>query len=154
MRSKGSRLFGFLLVLSLLPAVLFAEGVAEVANDGTLTLESGKQVYLVGLQMDSDGVSVLRVLTRKQDLKLQLIKSPTPGGREAAYAYLQAKYVKFPVKPNGVPDEEEVLLNEFLLKTGAAKVAEDQEFGRKADFLKIQEEAKAKGEGVWSYEVP
>ncbi|MFH0984599.1 MAG: thermonuclease family protein [Candidatus Omnitrophota bacterium] len=153
MRSTSRCLLWLLTGLCFFSSVLYAEPVAAVENDGTLTLESGKKIFLVGLRMDSEGISVLRVLAQKQDLRLELIANPKPGAPEAAYAYLQAKYLKFPVKPNGIPDEEEVLLNEFLVKTGAAKVAEDQDFGRKPNFLKIQEEAKAKGEGVWSYEV-
>lgn len=153
MRSTTRYLLWLVAGLCFFPRVLCAEPVAEVEKDGTLRLEDGKKVFLVGIRMDSDGVAVLRVLAQKQDLKLQLIKSDKPADKEAAYAYLQAKFVKFPVKPNGIPDEEEVLLNAFLLKTGAAKVDEAQDFGRKEEFLKIQAEAKVKGEGVWSYEV-
>jgi hypothetical protein len=153
-RATSWCLFWLLTGLCLFSAALYAEPVAAVEKDGTLTLESGKKIFLVGIGMDTEGISVLRVLAQKQDLKLQLIANPKPGAPEAAYAYLQAKYLKFPVKPNGIPDEEEVLLNEFMVKIGAAKVAEDQDFPRKAHFLKIQAEAKAKGEGVWSYEVP
>lgn len=146
-------LFLLLPGLCVFSSVLFAEIVTEVGPDGTLTLESGKQVVLVGIQMDTEGISVLRVLTQKQDLKLQLIADSTPGAKEFAYAYLQAKYLKFPAKLNEIPDEQEVLINEFLVKIGAAKVAEAQDFSRKVKFLKVQEEAKKKGEGVWSYEV-
>jgi hypothetical protein len=133
--------------------VLSAEIVADVGPDGTLTLESGKQVILAGVELDTDGVSVLRVLARKQDLRLQLLSQAAPGAKEFAYAFLQAKYLKFPVKPDGASDEQEILLNEFLVQLGAAKVAEAQDFSRKAKFLKVQAEAKRKGEGVWSYEV-
>jgi hypothetical protein len=145
----------FLLIpgLCILSSVLCAEMVTEVGPDGTLTLESGKQVFLVGVQMDTEGVSILRVLTQKQDLKLQLIAGSVPGAKELAYAYLKAKYLKFPAKLNEIPDEQEVLINEFLVKTGAAKVDETQDFRYKDKFLKVQEEAKKKGEGVWSYEV-
>jgi hypothetical protein len=132
---------------------LFAEIVREVGADGTLTLESGKKVDLVGVRMDDEGISVLRVLVQKQDVKLQLIVNPAPGAKELAYAYLQAKYLKFPAKLNDIPDEQEVLINEFLVKLGAAKVVESQDFRFKSKFLKVQEEAKAKGEGIWSYEV-
>jgi endonuclease YncB( thermonuclease family) len=103
--------------------------------------------------MDAEGVSVLRVLVRGQDLKFQLLANSSPGAVESAYAYLQAKYVNFPVKLNEVPDEQEVLINEFLVKVGAAKVDEAQDFSRKAKLLKVQSEAKEKGEGVWSYQV-
>ncbi|HOW87728.1 MAG TPA: thermonuclease family protein [Candidatus Omnitrophota bacterium] len=124
----------------------------EVGNDGVLTLADGKKVVLAGIQMDDQGVSVLRVLARKQDVKFQLLANSLHEGKESAYAYLKAKYVKFPVKIDRVPDEEEVLINEFLIKVGAAKVDEAQDFSRKARFLKVQDEARQKGEGVWSYQ--
>ncbi len=153
MKSKKRWLFLLLPGLCLFSSVLYAEIVTKVGADGTLTLESGKQVVLVGIQMDTEGISVLRVLAQKQDLHLQLIANPVPGAKEFAYAYLKAKYVRFPAKPNDIPDEQEVLINEFLVQIGAAKVAETQDFGHKAKFLKVQEEARKKGEGVWSYEV-
>lgn len=153
MNSKKRWLFLLLPGLCLFSSVLRAEIVKEVGTDGTLTLESGKQVVLVGIQMDTEGVSVLRVLARKQDLQLKLIANPVPGAKEFAYAYLKAKYLKFPAKPNEIPDEQEILINELLVEIGAAKVAETQDFGQKAKFLKVQEEARKKGEGVWSYEV-
>ena len=153
MKSKKRWLFLLLPGLCLFSSVLYAEIVTKVGADGTLTLESGKQVVLVGIQMDTEGISVLRVLAQKQDLHLQLIANPVPGAKEFAYAYLKAKYLKFPAKPNDIPDEQEVLINEFLVKIGAAKVAEAQEFGHKDKFLKVQEEARKKGEGVWSYAV-
>jgi hypothetical protein len=134
-------------------SILCAEVVTEVGEDGALTLASGKQIVLAGVEMDTEGISVLRVLVRKQDLRLQLIANPVPGAKEFAYAYLKAKYLKFSSKPNEAPDEQEVLINEFLVKTGAAKVAEGQDFSRKTKFLKVQEGAKKKGEGIWSYEV-
>ena len=139
-----------MLVLS---GVLFAEVVTDVAKDGTLTLADGKRVVLVGIQMDEEGVSVLRVLAHKQDVKLQLLTHVPVDGKKSAYVYLLSKSVKHPGKPGAMPGEQEVLLNEFLLEIGAAKVAETQEFSRKAKFLKIQAEARKKGEGVWSYAV-
>ena len=154
MRSKTRSLFLVLTGLCVFSSVVCAEIVTEVGPDGTLTLESGKQVVLAGIHMDSEGISVLRVLVQKQDLRLQLIANAAPGAKESAYAYLQAKLLKFPAKPDDVPGEQEVLINEFLVKLGAAKVAETQEFSRKARFLKVQAEARKKGEGIWSYETP
>lgn len=134
------------------PELVRAEVVTGVSADGTMTLADGKQVVLAGVQMDAEGASVLRVLAQKQDLKFQLLARPAPEGKEYAYAYLQAKYVKFPAKLQDTPDEQEVLLNEFLVKVGAAQVDESQDFSHKTKFLKVQEEARKKGEGVWSYE--
>lgn len=134
------------------PADGHAEVVTKVDADGTLTLEDGKQVTLAGVQMDTEGVSVLRVLAEKQDLKFQWIANADPEAKECVYAYLQSKYVKFPAKLNEVPGEKEILINEFLVKIGAAQVDETRDFSHKAKFLKIQEEARKKGEGVWSYE--
>jgi len=147
-------LFLLLPGLCVLAPFLFAEIVTQVGTDGTLTLESGKQVVLAGIQMDFEGISVLRVLTQKQDVKLQRIANSTPGAKERAYVYLKAKYLKFPAKLNETPDEHEVLINELLVKIGAAKVVETQDFSHKDKFLKVQEEARKKGEGIWSYEAP
>lgn len=142
----------FALVLCIC-SIGFSEIVTEVGGDGVLTLADGKKVVLAGIQMDDEGISVLRVLVHKQDVKFQLLANSLRDGKESAYAYLQAKYVKFPVKIDRIPDEEEVLINEFLVKVGAAKVDETQDFSRKARLLRVQEEAKEKGEGVWSYQV-
>ena len=152
MRSVTGSLILLAVGMSIIPSVLFAEVVTEVRADGTLNLADGKSVVLAGIQMDEEGISVLRVLSLKQDVKLQLITGTSADGKESAYVYLRSKYVKFPEKSGVEPGEQEVLLNEFLLKVGAAKVAEAQEFSHKAKFLKIQEEAREKGEGVWSYE--
>ena len=154
MNSSMRWLFLILILAGIFSPPLFAQVVKDVGADGTLTMEDGKRVILAGVQMDAEGISVLRVLTRKQDLKLQLIANSAPGAKEFAYAYLKAKYLKLPAKPREVPDEQEVLINEFLVKIGAAKVAEAQDFRYKDKFLKVQEEARKKGEGVWSYEVP
>ena len=154
MRASPRALAIFLFSLSVCASVVSAEVVKDVGRDGTLTLESGKQVVLAGVQMDTEGISVLRVLAQKQDLKLQILSHAAPGAKESVYAYLLAKYLKFPVKPEGVSDEQEILLNEFLVKVGAAKVVETQDFSHQAKFLKVQAEAKRKGEGIWSYEAP
>lgn len=143
----------FLGWLFLFPTALFAELVADVDEGGVLTLESGKRVSLVGVTFDEEGVSVLRVLVRKKDVNLQLIARPKPVAQEAAYVYLQAKSMPFPFRQGEAPGEQEVLVNELLVKLGAAKVDVSQEFSRKAKFLKIQAEAEKKGLGVWSYEV-
>lgn len=152
---KGFLRGSILLLFACLTAssALYAEIVTEVGTDGTLTLESGKRISLVGIQMDSEGISILRVLVQGQDVTMQLIANTAPGAVERAYLYLKAKYLKFPNRLNEIPDEQEVLINEFLVKIGAAKVMENQDFSRKDRFLKAQEEARTKGEGIWSYEV-
>lgn len=147
--------FFLLAVLALLADApdLHAVVVTEVGPDGTLTLEDGKQVTLAGIRMDAEGISVLRVLARKQDLKFQLLTNFAGNATESAYAYLQSKHVTFPVKPEKVPDEQEILINEFLVRIGAARVDDAQDFSHKDRLLKAQEEAKKRGEGIWSYEI-
>ena len=154
MRVSPRAVILFLFSVGVCNPLASAQVVREVGRDGILTLEGGKQVVLAGIQMDADGISVLRVLAQKQDLKFQLLSKSAPGAKESAYAYLQAKYLKFPVTPKGVSGEQEILLNEFLVKIGAARVAEAQDFSHKARFLKVQAEAKRKGEGIWSYATP
>lgn len=149
------RFIFYVAVLSLLcglSPIVHAEVVADVAADGTITLADGKRILLAGVHMDPEGISILRVLSQKQDLRLQLLAKPAPEAKEYAYAYLQAKYLKFPAKLNDVPDEQEILINEFLIKIGAARVDETHDFSHKTKFLKVQAEAQKAGEGVWSYE--
>jgi len=142
----------FALLFCLVPAALFAEIVSEVSPDGVMALEDGKKVSLAGVQMDAEGASVLRVLTSKQDVRIEILKTVRDQkGGECAYAYLKAKSIKMPFKNAEVTGEEEVLLNEFLLELGAAKVDATQDFAKKSRFLAIEEKAKKKGEGVWSY---
>ena len=142
----------FAVTLILVPAALFAMVVTEVAQDGSLTLEDGKQVSLAGIQMDAQGVSVLRVLADKQDVRVEVLETVRdPQGRECVYAYLKGKSLKMPFKTGEEASESEIFLNEFLLRTGAAKVDEEQMISKKNRFLAAQDEAKKKGEGVWSY---
>lgn len=134
-----------------LAASAFADVVKEVGPDGTLTLESGRKIILAGVELDVEGVSVLKVLAKNQDLRVQKVDLSAAGSEEYAYAYMTAKSLNFPFAPDELAGQEEVMLNEFLLQTGAAKVKEGQDFLQKTRFLKLQEQAKEKGEGVWSY---
>jgi len=104
------------------------------------------------VRLDAEGVSVLKVLAQRQDLKIRQDTSITSENGSPAYAYIRAKFLKLPFKVNTASDEEEVMLNEFLISQGAARVVEEQLFTEKDHFLKIQEQAKKKGEGIWSYE--
>ncbi|HNX68748.1 MAG TPA: thermonuclease family protein [Candidatus Omnitrophota bacterium] len=128
-----------------------AETVEDVTSDGTLVLSGGKKVVLAGIRIDPEGISVLRVLVKKQDLRLDQATVPPPDASQAVYAYLKAKSLTFPAKPQDVSEENEILLNGFLLSLGAARVAEAEQFEKKAEFMELQAEAKKKGEGVWSY---
>lgn len=131
--------------------ILWAEVVREVTPDGTLVLENGNQVVLAGVKLDDEGISVLRVLAQKQDLTLREDTSGTPGVNVPVYAYLRAKFLKFPSNANTASEEEEVMLNAFLVSQGAARVADDQVFAEKEHFIKLQEQAKKTGAGIWSY---
>lgn len=152
MRPKSKVPFFLLTVLCIFSSFLFAEVVKEVDPDGTLTLESGRKVVLAGLQMDEEGISVLRVLGQKKDVRIEVAAPLTAGAKEQVFAYLQAQSLNFPARSNENPHSNEIMLNEFLIQTGAARVADAQMFSRKEKFLKLQEEAKKKGQGVWSYE--
>lgn len=131
---------------------LLAAVVTDVEPDGTMTLQDGKRVALAGVRMDEEGARILKVLAKGQDVRVELILGSQSGGKESAYVYLQSKFLKFPWKPSSNPEEREIFLNEFLVQLGAAKVAEDHDFGHNAQFLKVQDEARQKGEGIWSYQ--
>lgn len=143
---------GLAAVMLLMPPVLFAEIVKEVSPEGVLIMEDGRKFALAGVVMDAEGASVLRVLAQKQDVRLEVLNSvKAADGGECAYAHLTAKAQSFPSGSGKTAGEEEVALNEFLIRTGSAKVDASQDFARKEKFLKLQEEARRKGEGVWSY---
>lgn len=133
------------------PGDIFAEIVKEIGPDGILILQDGKKVVLAGVLLDEEGLTVLRVLAKNQDLRFHKVLIAGTDSKEYVYAYLMAKSFRFPFKANELSDQKEVMLNEFLLRTGAARVMEKQDFGEKEKFLKIQEEAMKKGEGLWSY---
>lgn len=139
-------------LLCLAPGMLFAEFVAEVGPDGTLAFEDGKKVALAGIQMDEEGISILRVLARKQDVRVEILTNvKSPDGGECGYIYLNTKSIKMPYRPTETAGKKEMMLNKFLIGLGAARVDEGQDFSQKKMFLEAQEEARGKGEGVWSY---
>lgn len=142
------------LILFAAASPLFAETVQSVdAQDGGLLLQDGRKVYLAGIQLDEQGVSIVRVLTEKQNIRIkELLGLTPPDGKTLIWAYLDTRSLKFPPGARESVVEREVMLNEFLIRIGAAKVSEGQEFDRKKNFLKFQDEAKKRGEGVWSYE--
>lgn len=147
-------LVAVLLGMLLFTGRLLAETVKEVRPDGTLVLDNGRMVALAGIQLDLEGVSVLRVIARNQNLRLREEPGAPRGGLVSVYAYLRAKFLKFSALAAERTHEEEIMLNAFLLEHGAARVAEGSDFAEKDRFLKIQEAARKKGEGVWSYEKP
>ncbi|HOE69333.1 MAG TPA: thermonuclease family protein [Candidatus Omnitrophota bacterium] len=151
---RATLLAGVAFAMAFMVPSVSAEVIQEVSRDGYMTLEDGKQVSLAGIRMDEEGASILRVLVRKKNAKVEVLETARDkNGRECAYVYLKAKFLKVPLRPNDVAGEDEVMLNKFLIRLGAAKVDESSEFAHKADFLETQVAAKSKGEGVWSYEV-
>ena len=152
--NKLARVIFVVLVISLVvgAGAAYAITVEKVTPDGHLILADGKQIALAGIRMDAEGASVLRVLAEKQNVRLEILRTVSGAqGEETAYAYLNAKSIPLPFKETDLAGQERILLNRFLIRLGAAKVNEAQEFSKKADFLRIQAEAKRKGEGVWSY---
>lgn len=145
-------LIDMLALMLVSPFVLRAEVVTEVLPDGTLLLEGGTSVVLSGVRIDEEGISVLRVLARGQNLRIRPETPAASGPKPSVYAYLRAKSLKFPHRADAPSEEEEVMLNAFLISQGAARVAEGEPFAEKDHFLNLQEQAKKAGSGVWSYE--
>lgn len=144
--------FGFVFCVLGLCRPLYAEMVDSVdSKTGAVVLENGKRVFLAGIQLDEQGISILKVLISKQNLRLEECPSATRSNELRVLAYLNKKSLKFPPAANEAVDEKEVMLNEFLIRMGAAKVAEGEDFEQKKDFMKLQDEAQKRGEGIWSY---
>ncbi|HQB12335.1 MAG TPA: thermonuclease family protein [Candidatus Omnitrophota bacterium] len=132
--------------------VSFAELITDISAEGVLTLEDGKRVTLAGVVLDAYGMSILRVLAHRQNANVDVLREASGAdGCERAYVYLKSRSLDFPFAAGRSADERDMMLNEFLLRLGAARVDESQTFSQKKKFLLIQEEASRKGEGIWSY---
>ncbi len=149
---KKKVFFGAMIFIFCFFPPLRAEVVKEISPDGTLTLDSGEKVTLAGILMDVEGISVLKALAGKQNVRFEKVPILEEQSRALAFVFLEAKSVKFPSQASGAADAEEVMLNELLLKIGAARVAENQTFTAKERFLQLQQIAMKKGDGIWSYE--
>lgn len=154
----GPRFIGFCFVLFSCTAALgpmaLAERVKAILADGTLELEDGRRVRFAGIQLSQEALHLLPTLfaDREVDVKEQESGKGSEGAPLPGFLYVKMRVAKFPLHPDAEPKEKRIMVNEWLLAVGAAKVDEASSFEAKEHFLEIQAEASRRGEGIWSYQ--
>lgn len=144
--------FGILCFVSLL-SVCGAETVKGVHEDGTLELAGGSLVTLAGLEFPEESRRLFPVLLAGKDVEVQTDSSSVSGGAPApVYLYVNTSEIDMPFPQGFLPHEQKVMVNELFLALGAARVQADKIFDQRESFLRIEAEARTRGEGVWSYE--
>ncbi len=141
-----------ILIVFCTPAV-FAEQARKIHANGTLELDNGLRAIPAGLKFVPEGVGLMRLLIAGKELELRYERSQGAALDPApAYIHLKSHTLKLPFKLSAIPEEEKIMVNEFLLAVGAARVDRSAPFKEQERFLKIEEEARRRGEGLWSYE--
>ena len=145
----------FLAVFLWVPLLLIAQASApelqmtEIKANGHLILTTGQEIKLAGLLIPSETVPLLKALLNGKPFELEY-EAADASGVPVVYLYLQMKELQLPGKKKS--ENKRRLINEFLLERGAASVDSESAFKHKERFLKIEAQAREKGEGIWSYD--
>lgn len=148
--------FCFFVLLFLLSHSAFALRVKQIHPEtGVLTLDDARQVQLAGVKLAPEAFKSMAVLFSSQDIDLDEEKSlSAAAGVPVVYISMKAMEIPFPNKDNAQPRGAKISLNEMLVSSGLASVDDTKDFKKKDDYLKLQEEAKRLGKGIWSQEPP
>lgn len=129
---------------------LYADHVKAINPDGTLVLESGKIVCLLGLELSEEAPRFLPALLSKKDVDFE--EGEKIDGNSCGYLYVNTSQMEVPFKAGESPDAKRFMVNEVLLKTGTAKVKSGKPFKHMEKFIALETEARKLGQGIWSYE--
>ena len=141
------------------PHYAFAERIKAILEDGGLQLESGDRIILEGIQLAPEAIPILSILVLQKEVELEYEFSPSKGlntdkDLPAAYLFVKTSELDFPFNKQAAGmRKKRVMVNELLLKLGAARVAKDAVFKSKEGFTQLESVARKKGEGIWSYEL-
>lgn len=118
-----------------------AAGILRVADDGTLALDTGERLRLLGVDLPRDPVAALksrRILESMVGGKNVRVVTGEPRedaqGVSLAYIYL----------------EDGALVNARLIKQGYAFAAAGYPFAKREEFRQYQRQARDAGAGVWA----
>ncbi len=136
-----------------------ADSLLSINDKNQITLKSGKKIALKGIELAPESQTVLDVLISGKELDFEEdgLASQGSGGLEnefkPVYLYVTTSQALLPVLP-GKPNEiSRIMVNEWLLRVGAAQIKMNELSAEKAmEFQKIQDQAKNEGQGIWSYE--
>jgi endonuclease YncB( thermonuclease family) len=143
------------LLLLLYPAA-FAEMIKKVDRAGILTLADGKQVHLAGIELSEEGPELIALILSGKEAEIETESASASNSLTdeiiPAYVYVDAESIPFPFDPAGQRNVSRVMVNELLLQLGAATLDAADTGSHHDAFARIEDEAKRKGHGVWSYE--
>lgn len=113
-------------------------------------MANGGKIKLAGIELAPEGRLLLFTLLADREVYVEYERSSSASSAKDAYVYIPLQQL-----PEGSMSGVTVyrrMLNQVLIQMGAARVDLKGNFKFKRDFLKLEAEAKRKGEGVWSYE--
>lgn len=132
-----------------------AERVTALKEGGVMQLDTGRTVKLAGLEIPPESLAVLSILLGGRDIEVAFEKdAASEGGPEPVYIFVKTDQITKPETSDKDQSGQRVMVNEFLLGIGAAKLIPGMTGKYTQDFERAQEDAKKKGYGVWSYEEP
>lgn len=134
---------------------LRAEEVVSFKADGVLTLNDGSLVRLAGVELPPESASLLAVLLGGKQVEIEKVESEITGTEPLpVYVYVQTSEIPQPHPADIKAREKRIMINELLLRLGAARMLESESGKHREDFESAQTEAKNGGQGIWSYEEP
>ncbi|HTL48733.1 MAG TPA: hypothetical protein VL688_11805 [Verrucomicrobiae bacterium] len=136
--------------LSVVPR-LWAEKVSSIHPDGSLALDNGQTVQLAGLELPEETLRLLPILLGGKDIEVRPDTAPAEGP-VPAYLFVNTSEIDMPFADKFKTREKKVMVNELLLFLGAAKVDRSKPCQELDGFLRLEDEAKKKAQGIWSYE--
>ncbi len=138
-----------------LSSPVFSQQVHSIKSSGILELENGDRVTLAGIRVPEESMNSLSVILTKKEVSWEEEKSfeKNPAASvKSVYLYVNNQELDFPFKSGSAPRTKKVMVNEWLLSLGLARVDGEKLFRHKEAFLELEAEANRRGMGIWSYE--
>ena len=129
-----------------------AEQIKTIYLNGEIQLSNGEKAVLAGLHLTEEGVTLLGALIASKEVEVQNEKDRSDSPLKPVYLSIKTQELDFPFFNKDEFKGKKVMVNELLLAWGAAIVDEKAHFKKKGKYLEIQNQARKKGEGLWSYE--
>ena len=150
----------------ILPNALAADKVTKVFSDGQLEINNEYRVELAGIEIAPEAIRTLPIIVSGKEVIVELehgnshSTSPlnismetNPSHLKEAYVYLDTEEIEVPYTLANQIQRRRIMLNEFLIAVGGAKVRRGNDSQRSQNFKMLQDAAKADEQGIWSYEV-
>ena len=149
-------LFLLILVCSMVPDFAFAGEalrVSKINDDGSFIVSTADQYELAGIKLTEEGARLLPAILLGKDLQVEFESGVSvPSGSKLVYVFVSKREIPFPFTVGKAPMLDKILVNRFLVQTGAASIDIERGIKYLAELTALQETAKSQGEGLWSYE--